>query len=205
MKRVETLSQHLTAAGTPVAGSREPQQSFHDELRSLRLEPNRVRELVQRDAPFDVKALQRWIEHDNHAMRAEFREFLKDPLFTERYHMTLEEERKLATDRLRKVTEKPGRFISVHDFATNPNRIFAVHELACLVDGSMATKITVNFNLGGGTVSFVTDVVGCAVFLFFPPSFLSFPGKSRTAYPTTRNALDYIDTHPRNTDIQTRH
>lgn len=44
------------------------------------------------------------------------------------------------------------QFVSVFDFESNPQRIFAVHELACMVDGSFATKVTVNFNLSGGTI-----------------------------------------------------
>ena len=42
--------------------------------------------------------------------------------------------------------------MSVRDFETDPRRIFACHELCCLVDGSFATKVTVQFNLFGGTV-----------------------------------------------------
>ena len=42
--------------------------------------------------------------------------------------------------------------ISVQDFKTNPHWIFAAHELAAIVDPDMATKMTVQFNLFGGTV-----------------------------------------------------
>ncbi len=42
-------------------------------------------------------------------------------------------------------------FISVTDFIHNPLRIFAAHELA-VIDPSMGTKMTVQFNLFGGTV-----------------------------------------------------
>ena len=38
------------------------------------------------------------------------------------------------------------------DFETNPKRIFTTHEVAGMCDGSMATKMTVQFNLFGGTV-----------------------------------------------------
>ena len=44
-------------------------------------------------------------------------------------------------------------FISVLDFRTNPLRIFAAHEIAALcADGSLGTKMTVQFNLFGGSV-----------------------------------------------------
>ena len=42
--------------------------------------------------------------------------------------------------------------ISVYDFQTNPHWIFAAHELAAIIDPDMATKMTVQFNLFGGTV-----------------------------------------------------
>ena len=42
-------------------------------------------------------------------------------------------------------------FISVLDFLNNPLRIFAAHELA-VIDPAMGTKMTVQFNLFGGTV-----------------------------------------------------
>ena len=35
-----------------------------------------------------------------------------------------------------------SRLVSVKDFWTNPRNIFAMHETAGLVDGSMATKLT---------------------------------------------------------------
>ena len=37
-------------------------------------------------------------------------------------------------------------------FERNPLNIFAVHELVGMVDGSVATKLTVQFNLFGGTI-----------------------------------------------------
>ena len=64
--------------------------------------------------------------------------------------MTLEEEREVAYSRLKAVCR--AGFISVRDFLKNPRRIFAAHELAAVVDASMATKMTVQFNLFGGTV-----------------------------------------------------
>lgn len=43
-------------------------------------------------------------------------------------------------------------FFSVKDFHTNPHRIFAAHELTGLMNPSTATKLTVQFNLFGGSV-----------------------------------------------------
>lgn len=38
------------------------------------------------------------------------------------------------------------------DFKNNPLKIFAAHELASIMDPAMSTKMTVQFNLFGGTV-----------------------------------------------------
>ena len=44
-------------------------------------------------------------------------------------------------ERLKRICE--AGFISVLDFERNPLNIFAAHEVAGLIDGSMATKMTV--------------------------------------------------------------
>ena len=53
-------------------------------------------------------------------------------------------------DRLQKICD--AEFISVMDFVNNPLRIFAAHELAAIIDPAMTVKMTVQFNLFGGTV-----------------------------------------------------
>jgi hypothetical protein len=105
-------------------------------------------------ASFDVQALQRLLDHDNHEMRAELRAFLADPLFKPKYGLELTEERELALARLKAICPPVpgGKFISVWDFLKNPRRIFAAHEIVGMADGSLATKMTVQFNLAGGTI-----------------------------------------------------
>jgi len=98
---------------------------------------------------FNIKALKDLLDHDNVEMRDEFREFLKQDLYKPRYNMTLEEERELALRRLQAICD--AGFISVLDFVNNPLKIFAAHELA-VIDPAMGTKMTVQFNLFGGTV-----------------------------------------------------
>ena len=88
-----------------------------------------------------VKDLQKIIDHDNHEMRANFREFLKQDTFRPKYAITLNEERQLALDRLQMVCSND--FLSVRDFATNPHRIFAAHELMAMIDPATTTKMTV--------------------------------------------------------------
>merc|ERR1719157_169430 len=67
-----------------------------------------------------------------------------------RYNISLAEERELALRRLQRICD--SEFISVLDFWNNPLRIFAAHELAAIIDPAMTTKMTVQFNLFGGTV-----------------------------------------------------
>jgi len=56
----------------------------------------------------------------------------------------------LALRRLQRICD--NNFISVLDFWHNPLRVFAAHELAAIIDPAMTTKMTVQFNLFGGTV-----------------------------------------------------
>jgi acyl-CoA oxidase len=56
----------------------------------------------------------------------------------------------LALEQLKKISE--NKFISVFDFEKNPLNVFAVHEEMGKVMGSTTTKLTVQWNLFGGTV-----------------------------------------------------
>lgn len=67
-----------------------------------------------------------------------------------RWNISLDEERSLALQRLKVLCNSDN--FSITDFFTNPLRIFAAHEVAALADVSMATKMTVQYNLFGGTV-----------------------------------------------------
>lgn len=98
----------------------------------------------------NVEKLKHLLDHDNHEMRDRFRKFLEGSIFTQKFNISLEEERDLAYKRLKEVCNND--FISVLDFKTNPYRIFAAHELFTAVDPAACTKMTVQFNLFGGTV-----------------------------------------------------
>merc|ERR1711990_1397929 len=99
---------------------------------------------------FPIPKMTALLDHDNHQMRADFRKFISEPVMVPRYNISLEEERDLALKRLQRICD--NKFISVMDFANNPLRIFAAHELAAMIDPAMTTKMTVQFNLFGGTV-----------------------------------------------------
>ncbi|KAJ1560901.1 hypothetical protein HK405_005569, partial [Cladochytrium tenue] len=88
------------------------------------------------------------LEFDNRDNRARMKtELFRDRVFVPRLELSLRHDRELALERLTRIAK--GRYISVFDFERNPLNVFAVHELAGMVDGSMATKLTVQFNLFG--------------------------------------------------------
>lgn len=99
---------------------------------------------------FPIEKLTELLDHDNHEMRKKFRKFISEPVMVPRYNISLEEERDLALRRLKRICDND--FISVLDFKNNPLRVFAAHELAAIIDPAMTTKMTVQFNLFGGTV-----------------------------------------------------
>lgn len=99
---------------------------------------------------FDVKEMKTLLDHDNHEMRDSCRSYMSGELFKPKYNISIDEERDLALKRLQALCD--NNFISVLDFKNNPLRIFAAHELAVIVDPAMTTKMTVQFNLFGGTV-----------------------------------------------------
>lgn len=101
-------------------------------------------------ANWDRKESAKLLDHHNHDTREGLRELFKMPIFTPKYNMSLEEERQLAYDRLKTICDS-GLF-SVKDFWTNPRNIFAAHEITGMVDPSTTTKLTVQFNLFGGTL-----------------------------------------------------
>lgn len=98
----------------------------------------------------DTQKISYGLDHDNHDTRKALRELFRDPIYTPKYNISLKEERDLAYDRLKKICD--SKIISVSDFKSNPSNIFTAHEIAGCCDGSMATKLTVQFNLFGGTV-----------------------------------------------------
>jgi len=99
---------------------------------------------------FDASAMSRLLDHDNIDTRDGLKELFNGELYTPRYNVTLAEERELALQRLQAICDK--RLISVLDFKDNPRRIFSAHETVGMMDGSTATKMTVQFNLFGGTI-----------------------------------------------------
>ncbi len=105
---------------------------------------------LRESAVLEASELQRLLDHDNLDTRRKLYAFTKAPLFVPRFNVSLPEQRDLALARLQAICD--GGFISVLDFRSNPGRIFALHEIANWFDAATATKLTVQFNLFGGTV-----------------------------------------------------
>ncbi|KAF9969355.1 acyl-Coenzyme A oxidase, partial [Modicella reniformis] len=101
--------------------------------------------------PADIGKVAHILANDNHEHRRQMLDFAaKDPIYIPRYDISLEAKRELALQRLRRLAH--AGYISVLDFEKNPLRIFSAHEIAGMIDGSMGTKMTVQWNLFGGTV-----------------------------------------------------
>jgi len=104
-------------------------------------------------APYDavaVEALKRGVDHSLIEFRNQLRKKLDEPIFIPKWDSSLKEQRELALERLRKLCDM--KLFSVCDFRTDPRSIFAAHEIVSTTDPSMVIKMTVQFNLFGGTV-----------------------------------------------------
>ncbi len=103
-------------------------------------------------ASFSPEALNKILDPDNRENRAKFKKYMAEnrDLFVPRFDIPLTEERDRAFARLQSVARKG--FISVLDFERNPLNVFAAHEMLGMVDSGGTTKMTVHFNLFGGTL-----------------------------------------------------
>ena len=87
---------------------------------------------------------------DKQEKRDKWFELFKDPVFAPRYNAPLLEHRQDAFKKLKKVID--SKVISVLDFQNDPTNIFTAHEFMGQVDPSAGIKMTVQFNLFGGSV-----------------------------------------------------
>ena len=82
--------------------------------------------------------------------RAKWEKLFNDPVFTKKYLVSLDQQREVAYARIKRVCDEG--LVSIFDFQNDPMNIFTAHEMLGQVDGSLATKFTVQFNLFGGTL-----------------------------------------------------
>ena len=106
--------------------------------------------LKQRD-PEASRVLADIIFGDDLKKRDKWFKLLEDPVFHSRMKFgSLDEERDLAFKRLKKIAD--AKMFSIFDFEDDPVNLFTCHEMLGTVDGSVATKFTVQNNLFGGTL-----------------------------------------------------
>ena len=113
------------------------------------LNPQAIRDGLAKPS-FSTDKMRDLLDHNNHDTRQKMRKLLSQPEFAPRYNIPLAEEREVALRTLQKICD--AECLSVLDFRTNPQRILAAHEMAAIIDPAMATKMTVQFNLFGGTI-----------------------------------------------------
>lgn len=156
--RIQTLTHHLSKVQQFSAGNFVKRAALTQTLPSRwssaaaavqDRDPKHLRSKWPKPS-FSIPKMLELLDHDNLEMRNELREFLSHPVMKPKYNISLAEEREVALQRLKSICD--AGFISVLDFKNNPLKIFATHELASIIDPAMATKMTVQFNLFGGTV-----------------------------------------------------
>jgi len=102
----------------------------------------------------DVDELSRLLAGHDHEMRKKLVKLVNEnPIFLPKYQLSLYEERERALLQLKQFCSQ--KLFSVRAFlpGNDPREIFAAHELGAFVDGSMSTKLTVQFNLFGSTIA----------------------------------------------------
>lgn len=111
--------------------------------------------MITQRSGFDVRALQRLLDGEHHAVRAALRARLSEPFFAYRYGLEPSAYRDLVFDWLRALAAEgygavgyPVAFGGAGDFG----RMFAVFETLAAHDQSLVTKFGVQFGLFGGTI-----------------------------------------------------
>jgi len=121
-----------------------------DNFDAIKHLPNEIRKQTRVEPSFDIGNLARVIDHDNVKNRADMRKYLSHPDLMPQYAIPFMKERDMSLQRLQAFCD--AELISVRDFLDNPFRIFAAHEIMAMIDPATAVKMTVQFNLFGGTV-----------------------------------------------------
>lgn len=101
---------------------------------------------------FNPQDLNELIDSDNRENRSRLKKFMVDNIttFAPKFNILQADKQEQAFEQLLAIGK--NGFISIKDFRTNPLNVLAVHEIAGLVNGSSTTKLTVHYNLFGGTL-----------------------------------------------------
>jgi acyl-CoA oxidase len=94
--------------------------------------------------------LKKTLFNDNWEKWEKWNKLAADPIFEHKFDMPLASMRDMAYAQIKRVTEE--KLFSVFDFDNDKKNIFTAHEMLGNINGSLATKFTVQFNLFGGTL-----------------------------------------------------
>lgn len=97
-----------------------------------------------------AKRLSELLFNDKPEKIAKWHKLFEDPIFFPKQNMTLDQMRDIAFKRLKRVAD--AKLFSIYDFVNDPKNLLTAHEMLSYVDGSLATKFTVQYNLFGGTL-----------------------------------------------------
>jgi acyl-CoA oxidase len=109
-----------------------------------------IKKSISKSNFFSPSTMNKILDPHNREKRIKLKNVFKNQIFKPKYNLSLNEERDVAYQRLKKICD--ARVVSVKDFWNNPTNIFSTHEITGMCDGSLCTKLTVQFNLFGGTV-----------------------------------------------------
>lgn len=98
----------------------------------------------------DVTALKEALHPTHHDVRVAVQNLLREDLFVPRYNISLEEDRLLTRQRLLRIASQ--QFLSPSDYQDDPCKIFVVHQCLTLVDSSLVSAFTIQFNLFVGSL-----------------------------------------------------
>ena len=88
--------------------------------------------------------------NDKQEKREKWRKVLSEPVFDFKFDMPLASMRDMAYAQIKRVCDE--KLVSIFDFQNDPKNIFTAHEMLGMVNGDLATKFTVQFNLFGGSL-----------------------------------------------------
>ncbi|KAJ9054991.1 hypothetical protein DSO57_1017564 [Entomophthora muscae] len=103
-------------------------------------------------ANFDPEELNKLLEPDNRDNRKRLKKFIQEniAIFAPKYNVLQADKQEQAFDQLKAIGK--NNFVSIKDLRHNPLNVLAVHEISGIVNGSSTTKLTVHYNLFGGTL-----------------------------------------------------
>lgn len=96
------------------------------------------------------QAVDQALNSTNRSTREAISLLSEEDLFVPVYDISIRKDKERVLSKFKRFSQLG--VVSVKDFRSNPDNIFTAHECLTILDGSLATKFTVQFNLFGGTL-----------------------------------------------------